>query len=48
MTGLGVRRIFMGQENVYSGRSVKNKFFTCNFVPAAQSLQVVERVWLLV
>jgi len=22
---------------------VKNKFFTCKFVPSAQSLQVVER-----
>ena len=29
------------------GGSVKNKFFTRKFVPAAQSLQVMRKVWLL-
>ena len=27
---------------------VKNKFFTGNFVPAAQSLQAVRKAWLFI
>lgn len=37
------------ERQIETGRnSVKNKFFTHRFVPAAQSQQVVERTWLLV